>query len=595
MDPTNVGFLKWLDPYEKKEKGSHKEENTRFQKVLHDSISKEALKALILKNKVYSDEGEPELILEYPERNPKVFFKHNSKWKFHNSNWQDEENIDISKDGEIVAYTYSSYKPTENYRLAVRGKHRWTHKNCGGPFVAILGSRIFFIEGDKLLHYTRLVSMNLEGGDRRVIYENESKLLELIKCESRTLFLLASDAGVQSMFHVTETKITQLSPRGVSFYPIGPGPAYFVREGNFSAPWKLVGGEWKLNSRIRADGIEFCSASAKILITKFYGVRTIWKMNGDPVKIYSGIFEILPCTNCMGWLGITDKLYCIRPGTSVYTINLKTMIESPRITYGGTLRTGISISSDNLPVRWTFLGPERPTGLVCISYGSYGIATSLKTTRWRTWIDAGWAIAFLFIRGGGDGNDMWADLGRLDGKKREFDDVEACVKDLQRLTRCKAENTVLFGRSAGGLIVGNLAARWPRGELFGIIYSEVPYVDLLKTAANSTMPLTPYEYKEFGNPRAGPIDFETALEISPIHQLSSKGAPGIKVLCRTGTEDVQVFPYESLKWITALRGGKKDYTKIVYVDDEGHRSNNTEAEYAEDFAIISGWVLPWST
>lgn len=590
MDPTNVGFLKWLDPYEKMEKGSHKEENTRFRKVLDNSISKKDLDNLKEKYKLYKEEGEPEIILEYPERNPKVFFKYESKWKFSKGNWHDVDNMDISKDGEIVAYTYASLQRNENYRMAIRGRFSWTHKNFGGPHVAILGSRIFFIEGDKLLHYTRLVSMNLEGGDRKVIYEEESKLLELVRCESRTLFLLASDGGIQSLFHLTESGINQLSPKGVSFYPIGPGPAYFVREGNFSAPWKLVGEDWKLNSRIRADGIEFCSVAAKILITKFYGVRTIWKMDGrDPLKLYSGVFEILPCTNFMGWLGITDKLYCNRPGSSVYTLNLKTMIESPVLTYGGTLRTGISISSDNLPVRWALLGSERPTGIVCISYGSYGVATSLKTTRWRAWIDAGWAIAFLFIRGGGDGNEMWADLGRLGGKKTEFDDVEACVKDLQRLTRCKPINTVLFGRSAGGLVVGNLAARWPRGELAGIIYSEVPYVDLLKTAANPKAPLTPYEYKEFGNPRAGLIDFETALEISPIHQLEPRGAPGIKVLCRTGTADVQVFPYESLKWITALRGGRKDDTKVLYIDNEGHRSNKAEIEYAEDFAIINGW------
>jgi hypothetical protein len=590
MDPTNVGFLKWLDPYEKKEKGSHKEENERFRKALQNSISKGDLDKLKEKYKIYSDEGQQDLILEYK----KVLFKFESKWKFANGNWHETDGMDISKDGEIVAYTYPSTHRNENYRLAVKGRVQWTHKAFGGPFVAILGSRIFFIEGDKLLHYTRLVSMNLEGGDRKVIYEEESRLLELVMCESRTLFLLASDAGVQSLFHVTEGGLDQLSPKGVSFYPIGGGrsPIYFVRERDFSAPWKLVGAAWKLNSRIRVDGIEFCSAAAKILITKFYGVRTIWKMDGgraEPLRIYSGVFEILPNTKFMGWLGVTDKLYCIRPGASVYTINLKTMSVSPTVTYGGTLRTGISVSSDRLPVRWAVLGPERPTGLVCISYGSYGLPTSLKTTRWRAWIDAGWAIAFLFIRGGGDGNEMWADLGRLGGKKTEFDDVEACVKDLQRLTRCKPANTVLFGRSAGGLIIGNLAARWPRGELAGIIYAEVPYVDLLKTAANPQAPLTPYEYKEFGNPRAGLIDFEAALEISPIHQLGTKGAPGIKVLCRTGTADIQVFPYESLKWITALRGGKKDDTKLLYIDNEGHRSNKTETEYAEDFAIINSW------
>jgi oligopeptidase B len=259
--------------------------------------------------------------------------------------------------------------------------------------------------------------------------------------------------------------------------------------------------------------------------------------------------------------------------------------------YGGDLDSGISISSDGLPVRWFILKPsKKPIGLVCVAYAAYGLPTSLNTTRWRSWVEAGWAISYLLVRGGGDGNEVWADLGRLKGKKRAIDDVEVCIKDLQRFTACKAENTALFGRSAGGLIVGNIAARWPSGDLVGIIYAEVPYVDLLKTAANPKLPLTEYEYKEFGNPRAGLVDFEAALEISPIHQLGPKGAPGIKVLCRSGLDDTQVFPYESLKWIEALRGGKSDATKILYIDNDGHHSNSVYKENAEDFTIINGWI-----
>jgi hypothetical protein len=599
MDPTNLGFLKWLDPYEGKEKhvsDSIKEENRKFRKVLNESISKNELEALVEKNKIYTDEGQPEWILNYPVRNPKICFQlprsiYGCKWKWlTEKSWHEVEALDISKDGATVAYTYSVKK---NYKLAVRGGATWTHTHSGGPNVAILGSRVFFIEGDTDLHYTRLVSLDLfTGGDRQVVYEEPSKekIIDLVMCESRTLFLSSYNAGIQSLYHVLPNELYQLSPNGVAFYPVGSekgSPIYFVREGSLSAPWKLVGSNWKLNSRIRADGIEFCSAG--ILITKFYGVRTIWKIGGEPVLKYSGVFEVNTNMKYIAWLyGASHKIRCIRPGSSPFDITFKDMvIGQPKITYGGELTTGISISSDRLPVRWCLLKRSNPVGLVCISYGAYGIATSLDTTRWRIWTDAGWAIAILFIRGGGDGNDVWADLGRLDGKKREFDDVEACVKSLQRVTGCKAANTVLFGRSAGGLILGNLAARWPGGELAGTIYAEVPYVDLLKTAANPKQALTAYEYKEFGNPRAGLIEFESALEISPIHQLGPKGAPGIKVLCRTGTHDVQVYPYESLKWIAALRAGRKDDKKVLYIDGEGHISDKRVREHAEDFAIIT--------
>lgn len=607
MDPTNLGFLKWIDPYEEKEKhisDSIKEENLRFRKVLDASASKSDIDLLSKKNEIYLNEGNPDWILNYPINNPKISFQlrqidHSYKWKWINKGgWHEADNIDISKDGKYIAYTYAdSYK--KNYKLSVRGGATWTHNKYGGPNVAILGSRVFFIEGDEFLHYNRLVSIDLDTGrDRKVVFEEPSKTteIELVLCESRTLFLLSSDSGIQSLYHILPNEFYQLSPRGVSFYPVGSyknAPIYFVREGKFSAPWKFIGG-CKLNSRICADGIEFCSYSAKILITKFYGMRTIWKIGNEPILKYSGIFEVNANMRYIGWLyGMCDKIRCIRPGSSPFAIYLKTgLLGQPKITYGGELTTGISVSSDQLPVRWALLKPQTsPIGLICISYGAYGIATTLNTSRWRAWTDAGWAIAILFIRGGGDGNDMWADLGRLGGKKKEIDDVEACVRSLQKLTGCKAVNTILFGRSAGGLIVGNLAARHPKGELAGTIYTEVPYVDLLKTAANPRLPLTQYEYKEFGNPRAGLIDFELAFEISPIHQLGPRGAPGIKVLCRSGTHDTQVYPYESLKWITALRGGKKDDTKILYIDNEGHTSDKRFREYAEDFATIMKWIF----
>ena len=85
-------------------------------------------------------------------------------------------------------------------------------------------------------------------------------------------------------------------------------------------------------------------------------------------------------------------------------------------------------------------------------------------------------------------------------------------------------------------------------------------------------------------------DFESALEISPIHQLDPQGAPGIKVLCRSGVHDLQVYPYESLKWIEALRGNRKSSDKILYIDNDSHHSKSVFKEHAEDFAIIMSWA-----
>jgi protease II len=180
----------------------------------------------------------------------------------------------------------------------------------------------------------------------------------------------------------------------------------------------------------------------------------------------------------------------------------------------------------------------------------------------------------------------------MSGKLFAVGDFEACIKDLQRRTDCGPEHTCIFGRSAGGLLIGNLLSKYPTGELFHCVYAEAPYVDLLKTASNPALPLTEYEYKEFANPRKGPAEFEQALRISPIHSLPAGGAPGVHVLCRSGKNDIQVYPYEALKWILTLRGNREDTSKILHVNSQYHSTYGAEMylEYAEDFLIINNWL-----
>ncbi len=140
-------------------------------------------------------------------------------------------------------------------------------------------------------------------------------------------------------------------------------------------------------------------------------------------------------------------------------------------------------------------------------------------------------------------------------------------------------------------MVGACVARNPGGELFGIAYTEVPYVDVLKTASNPGLPLTEYEYEEFGDPLHKIQDFEALLRLSPIHALSEKGAPGVAVLTRAGVRDMQVYAYESVKWVEALRGSDgKGEEKLVFIDsDSGHftRGAGLFVERAEDYC----WIL----
>jgi oligopeptidase B len=125
-----------------------------------------------------------------------------------------------------------------------------------------------------------------------------------------------------------------------------------------------------------------------------------------------------------------------------------------------------------------------------------------------------------------------------------------------------------------------------------MVYTEVPYVDVLRTAGNPALPLTSFEYEEFGDPARKVEDFEFLLRYGPVSGLGAAGAPGVWVLCRAGSNDRQVYAYESAKWLQALRGssartgGEEKLMRVTV--GEGHfvKGAQRSIERAEDFLLL---------
>jgi oligopeptidase B len=165
-----------------------------------------------------------------------------------------------------------------------------------------------------------------------------------------------------------------------------------------------------------------------------------------------------------------------------------------------------------------------------------------------------------------------------------------------------ASKTAIYGRSAGGFLVGSTLARIPEGRLFGAVFSEVPYVDILRTASNPKLPLTIGEYDEFGNPSERLKDFAEMLKISPINSLPNQGAArNVLVITRTGLQDYKVYPYEPYKWVQYLRGYSTPSQSnpsdprgkfIDYEANEGHSYGEKHFAQArgEDLAILESWA-----
>ena len=188
--------------------------------------------------------------------------------------------------------------------------------------------------------------------------------------------------------------------------------------------------------------------------------------------------------------------------------------------------------------------------LLLYGYGSYGIAMPASFNANRlSLVDRGFVYAIAHIRGGTDKGWGWYLDGKRDKKTNSFDDFAASARALIEAGYTGTRRIVGHGGSAGGMLTGAVANR--AGELFAGIVAEVPFVDVLNTMLDDTLPLTPPEWPEWGNPIESEADFRTILSYSPYDNVAAKPYPAI--LAMGGLTDPRVTYWEPAKWIARLR------------------------------------------
>jgi oligopeptidase B len=188
--------------------------------------------------------------------------------------------------------------------------------------------------------------------------------------------------------------------------------------------------------------------------------------------------------------------------------------------------------------------------LLLYGYGSYGHAMPASFSANRlSLVDRGFVYAIAHIRGGADKGWGWYLDGKRAKKTNSFDDFAASGRALIDTHYTSAKRIVGHGGSAGGMLMGAAANR--AGELFAGIVAEVPFVDVLNTMLDDTLPLTPPEWPEWGNPIESADDFRTILSYSPYDQIAAKDYP--KILAMGGLTDPRVTYWEPAKWIARLR------------------------------------------
>ncbi len=227
--------------------------------------------------------------------------------------------------------------------------------------------------------------------------------------------------------------------------------------------------------------------------------------------------------------------------------------------------------------------------LLLYGYGSYGISMPVHFSSNRlSLLDRGVIFAVAHIRGGGELGKPWHDAGRMKQKHNTFTDFVASAEHLiaQRFT--SPQKLVIEGGSAGGLLMSAVTNMRP--DLFRIVISHVPFVDVLNTMLDASLPLTVGEYEEWGNPQI-PEDYFEMKSYCPYTNLQRKAYPTI--LVKTGLNDSQVMYWEPAKYVAKLRTLKTDANLLLLKTNmgAGHGGASGRYDYLREIALDYAFLL----
>ncbi len=245
-----------------------------------------------------------------------------------------------------------------------------------------------------------------------------------------------------------------------------------------------------------------------------------------------------------------------------------------------------------VPVSLVWRKDKRAPGknpLWVYGYGAYGYSLPVGFSSSRlSLLDRGFVLAYAHVRGGGDMGKAWHDDGRLMKKRNTFTDFIAVIEHLVEQGYGARDRVAAEGGSAGGLLMGAIANMGP--DLYRAIISHVPFVDVLNTMLDPTLPLTVPEYEEWGNPN-DKAAFEYMLSYSPYDNLERNEYPAM--LVKTSLHDSQVMYWEPAKYVAKMRtltAGAHDLVLHTNLT-AGHGGASGRYDYLKEIALDYAFLL----
>jgi oligopeptidase B len=231
---------------------------------------------------------------------------------------------------------------------------------------------------------------------------------------------------------------------------------------------------------------------------------------------------------------------------------------------------------------------KRP--LLLQGYGAYGVPSNVSFSSNRlSLLNRGMICAIAHIRGGGEMGEVWHDQGKMMMKRNTFTDFIAAAEHLVAEKYTSSDRLVIQGGSAGGLLMGAVINMRP--DLFKAAVVQVPFVDVINTMLDESLPLTVGEFQEWGNPK-NKSEYDYMKSYSPYDNIAAKAYPNI--LVRTSLNDSQVMYWEPAKYVAKLRATKTDQNPLlfkIHLGGGGHGGVSGRYDALKDAAFDYAFIL----
>ncbi len=542
----------------------------------------------------------------------------------------------VSPDGNLLAYSYDN-TGFRQFSLAVKdlrtGQTLVDHaERVGSVAWANDNQTVFYTQEDatsKRQYQLYRHTAGSPGPDALVYQEPDERFtIEVSKTRSDAYIFLVSRSHtttearyIPAKQPTEDWKILEPRKQGVEYYPDHNGDSFYIRVNDTGRNFRLVkapvtdpgSANWHEvmahNTGIMVDDVDFFKNFCVVYEreTGLPQIRVIDLRNGQSKRISfpEQAYASYPYINRV--YDTTEFRYGYQsPITppSVFSYDMEkgtsTLLKQKEVPGGYDpkkyeVEQIYAVASDGakVPISVLHLKGAKLDGtgaLYLYGYGSYGISIDMFfNPNIFSMVDRGVVTAVAHIRGGGEMGKAWHDAGRMMNKKTTFTDFISCAEDLVKRGYGSKDRLVIEGRSAGGLLMGAVLNMRP--DLFKAAIVGVPFVDVMNTMLDETLPLTVGEYEEWGNPKEKAA-YDYMITYSPYDNIEAKAYPNM--LVKTSFNDSQVMYWEPAKYVAKMRATRTDHNILILktnLSPAGHGGASGRYDRLKESSFDYAYVL----